>query len=82
MNEIKDDTIDGEIYHALGLEESILWKWLYYPKQSIDSKIVLNQYNLYQINNGIFHRDLAKKFTICMEIQKTLNSNLGKEKWS
>ena len=24
--------IDGEIYHVPGLEESILWKWLYYPK--------------------------------------------------
>ena len=23
---------DGEIYHVLGLEESILWKWLYYTK--------------------------------------------------
>ena len=31
MKEIKDDT-DGEIYHILGLEDSILWKWLYYPK--------------------------------------------------
>ena len=28
---------DGEIYHVLGLEESTLWKWLYYPKQSTDS---------------------------------------------
>ena len=28
--------IDGEIYHVHGLEESILSKWLYYPKQSID----------------------------------------------
>ena len=28
---------DGEIYHVLGLEESILWKWLYYPKQSTDA---------------------------------------------
>ena len=28
---------DGEIHHVLGLEGSILWKWLYYPKQSTDS---------------------------------------------
>ena len=27
----------GEIYYVLGLEESILWKWLFYPKQSMDS---------------------------------------------
>ena len=36
MKEIKEDT-NGEIYHVHGLEESILWKWLYYTKQSIDS---------------------------------------------
>ena len=35
MKQIKDDT-DGEIYHVLGLGE-ILWKWLYYSKQSTDS---------------------------------------------
>ena len=29
--------IDGEIYHVLVLEESTLWKCLYYPKQSTDS---------------------------------------------
>ena len=28
---------DGRIYHILGLEESILLKWLYYSWQSIDS---------------------------------------------
>ena len=28
---------EGEIYHVLGLEESMLWKWLYNPKQSTDS---------------------------------------------
>ena len=33
MKEIKDDR-DGGIYHVLGLDESILLKWLYYPKQS------------------------------------------------
>ena len=28
---------DGEIYYVLRLEDSILWKWLYYPKLSTDS---------------------------------------------
>ena len=28
---------DGEIYHLLGLEESILPKWLCYPRQSTNS---------------------------------------------
>ena len=42
------------------------------------------QCNLYQTTNGIFHRTRAKNFTICMETQKTLNSqsNLEKETWS
>ena len=35
MNEIEDDK-DGKIYHVLGLEESILSKWLYYPRQYTD----------------------------------------------
>ena len=39
---------DEEIYHVRGLEESIEWKWVYHPKQSIDSV------NPYQATNGIF----------------------------
>ena len=42
------------------------------------------QCNPYQTTNGIFHRTRTKEFSICMETQKTLNSqsNLEKEKWS
>ena len=42
------------------------------------------QYNPYQATNGIFHRARTNNFTICMEIQKTSNSqsNLEKEKWN
>ena len=42
------------------------------------------QRNLYQNTNGICHRTTTKNFTICMETQKTLNSqsNLEKEKQS
>ena len=42
------------------------------------------QCNPYQTTKGIFHRTRTKNFTICMETQKTLNSqsNLEKEKWS
>ena len=42
------------------------------------------QCNPYQTINGIFHRTRTKNFTLCMETQKTLNSesNLEKEKWS
>ena len=40
------------------------------------------QCNPYQTTNGIFHRSIIKNFKICMETQKTLNSqsNLEKEK--
>ena len=42
------------------------------------------QCNPDQTTNGIFHRTKTKNFTICMETQKTLNSqsNLEKEKWN
>ena len=42
------------------------------------------QCNPYQATNGNFHRARTNIFTICMEIQKTLNSqsNLEKEKWN
>ena len=38
----------------------------------------------YQTTTGIFHRTRTKNFTICMETQKTPNSqsNLENEKWS
>ena len=42
------------------------------------------QSNPYQATNGIFQRARTNNFTICMEIQKTLNSqsNLQKEEWT
>ena len=41
------------------------------------------QCNPYQATKGIFHRARINHFTICMEIQKTSNSqsNLEKEEW-
>ena len=42
---------DGEIYHILGLEESILLKWLYYPKQSTDSMQFLSNYQWHFLQN-------------------------------
>ena len=70
--------IDGEIYHVLGLEESTLWKWLNYSKQSTDSMQFLSNYQWH------FHRTRTKNFTVSMETQKTLKSqsNLEKEKRS
>ena len=42
------------------------------------------QCNTYQDTNSIFHRARTNNFTLCMEIQKTLNSqsNLEKEEWN
>ena len=42
------------------------------------------QHNPFEITNDIFHRTRTKNIKICMEIQKTLNSqnNLEKEKWN
>ena len=34
MKEIEEDTKKGKIFHAPGLEEQILLKCQYYPKQS------------------------------------------------
>ena len=38
------------------------------------------QCNLYQITNGIFHKTKTKNFKICMEAQKTTNSQSNSEK--
>ena len=79
MSEIKDDTNRWrDIYHVLGLEESILWKWLYYPKQSIDSTQSISNYQWH----FFFYRTWTENVRICTETQKTLNSqsNLKKEK--
>ena len=42
------------------------------------------QCNPYQAINGIFHRARTNNFTICMEIQKTSNSqsHLEKKEWN
>ena len=54
----------------------ILYHQLYYTTQS-NLQI---QCNPYQITNGIFHRTRTKHFTICMETQKTLNSQNNQER--
>ena len=50
---------------------------------STQSKLQI-QFNPHQTTNGIFHRPRTNNFIICMETQKTPNSqsNLEKEKWS
>ena len=77
MKDIKDNT-DREIYHVLGLKNSILWKWLYYPKQSRFKEIPI------KLPMAFFIELEQKIYIICMETEKTSNSqsNLEKEKWS
>ena len=50
MKEIEDDT-DGKIYYSLGLEESILWKWLYYTSHATHSLWSVWNYQWHLLQN-------------------------------
>ena len=70
----------GKIYHALGLEALV---WLYYTQNNYTIQGNLQiQCNPYQVTNEILHRTGKKNFKICIETQKTPNSqrNIEKEK--
>ena len=69
---------DGKTYHALGLEESVLSKC--YTTRGNQQF----QCNPYQITKDVFHRTKTKHFKVCLEAQKTQNSQSypEKEKWS
>ena len=60
------------------------WKNQYCENNNTIQSNLQIQYNPYQTTTGIFHRTRTKNFTICMETQKTPNSqsNLEKEKWN
>ena len=60
------------------------WKNQHFEKDYTTQSNLQIQCNPYQTTNGIFHRTKTKNFTICVETQKTLNSqsNLEKEKRS
>ena len=59
------------------------WKNQYCENDYTAQSNLQIQCNPYQIANDIFHRIRTKKLTICMETQKTMNSqsNFEKEKW-
>ena len=69
---------DGRIYHVLGMEESILSKWLYYPRQSTDSV-----QSLIKLPTAFFTELEQKLFNLYgnMKIPNS-QSNYEKEKWS
>ena len=60
------------------------WKNQHCENDYITQSDLQIQCNPYQTTNGTFHRARTKHFTICMETQKTQNSqsNLEKEKRS
>ena len=60
------------------------WKNQYSENEYTFQSNLQIQCNSYQATNDIFHRARTNNFTICMEIQKTLNSqrNLEKEEWN
>ena len=60
------------------------WKNQHCENDNTTQSILQIQCIPYQTTNGIFHRTRTKNFTICMETQKTQNSqsNLEKEKRS
>ena len=77
MKEIKDDTNRwrniscSRIRRITIVKMTLLYKAIY-------------RCNPYQATNGIFQRTKTNNFTICMEIQKTSNSQsyLEKEEWN
>ena len=78
MKEIKDDT--NRWRDTMFLD----WKNQHCENDYTTQSNLQIQCNPCQTTNGIFHRARTKNFTICMETQKTPNSqsNLEKEKRS
>ena len=60
------------------------WKNQYSENEYTTQSNIQIQYNPYQVTNDIFHRTRTNNFIICMERQKTSNtqSNLEKEEWN
>ena len=60
------------------------WKNQYSENEYIMQSNLQIQHNPYQATNGIFQRTRTNNFTVCMELQKNLNSlsNLETEEWN
>ena len=76
MKEIKEDTNRWRNIPCLWVGRINIVKMTVLPKAIYRLNSILT--------NSIFHRTRTNNFTICMEIQKTSNSqsNLEKEEWS
>ena len=79
MKEIKEDTNRWRNIPCSWIGRINIVKISILPQSNLQI-----QCNPYQATNGIFHRARANNFTICMEIQKTSNSqsNLEKKEWN
>ena len=79
MKEIKEDTNRWRNIPCSWIGRINIVKMAILPKA-----IYRSQCNPYQATNGIFHRTRTNNFIICMEIEKTSNSqsNLEKEEWN
>ena len=55
------------------------WKNQHYENASTTQSSLQIQCNPYQTTNSIFHRTRTKKFIICMETQKSPNSQSNLE---
>ena len=64
---------NGKISHAFRLEESLLLKWPYYPKQSTDLMQSLSEHQ------DIFHRTRTNNPKIYVEPQRTPNCQSNPE---
>ena len=79
MKENKDDTNRWR-----NIPCSCMGKNQYSENEYTSQSSLQIQCNPYQATTSIFHRTRTNNFTICMEIQKTLNSqsNIEKEEWN
>ena len=74
MEEIKEDTNSWRNIPCSWIGRINIVKMTMLPKA------IYRLCNPYQATNGIFHRTRTNNFTICMEIQKTSNSQSNLEK--
>ena len=80
MKEIKDNINRWRNKYTMLMD----WKKQQSENEFTTQSNLQIQCNPFQATKGIFHRSRTNNFTICMELQKTLNSqsNLEKEEWN